>query len=84
MLNSSINFIIYCFPGSKFRETLLSSFTVVCLKSEIFSQAAPVHSVQVANLKNDAADHEDTEDAQLLEESVILSEEQLLLHISQC
>ena len=43
-----------------------------------------MHSVQVANLKNDAADHEDTEDAQLLEESVILSEEQLLLHISQC
>ena len=49
MLNSSINFIIYCFLGSKFRETMLSSFLVVCAKSEIFSHTVPVHSLQVAS-----------------------------------
>ena len=49
-----------------------------------------MHSVQVASQNNDqsedtlAADHEDTEDSQLLEESVILSEEQLPMQISQC
>ena len=89
MLNSSINFIIYCFLGSKFRETLLSSFGA-CFTSEIFIQAAPVHSVQAAtqNNKQDedtlVADHEGTEDTKQVKESVILGEEQLPLQISEC
>ena len=86
MLNSSINFIIYCFFGSKFRETLLSSFGAC----EILIQAAPVHSVQAAtqNNKQDqdtlVADHEGTEDTKQVKESVILGEEQLPLQISEC
>jgi hypothetical protein len=87
MLNSSINFIIYCFLGSKFRETMLSSFGA-CFTSEIFSQTSLVQvQVLVAarnNEMSDDGDNEGTEADQQVKEGVRLGEEQLSLQISQC
>jgi hypothetical protein len=64
MLNSSINFIIYCFLGSKFRQTLLASFQGLCGSSEVCSHTVHVQSVPVKNVNNKQskdtpiADHE--------------------------
>ena len=52
MLNSSINFIIYCFVGSNFRQTLLRSLQAWLCKSKCADQQVQVQLVQVRNKNN--------------------------------
>ena len=88
MLNSSINFIIYCFLGSKFRQTLLSSFQGLCGSSEVCSHAVHVHSVQVESLTKKksehtpTADHEAIEDEHMMEAAAGLDEKQLVVAVA--
>ena len=52
MLNSSINFIIYCFVGSNFRQTLLRSLQAWLCKCKCSDQQVQVQLVQVRSKNN--------------------------------
>ena len=82
LLNSSLNFIIYCFIGTNFRQTLLKSVQTCCGRDskQVINQRLEVRIETSSNFKGEAAG---VDSKDLIVEVETKMEESFLL-VSQC